>query len=282
MIDYTYTSTYTAGCDYDALRVFRERPVDMQVARGFEMSTLQKGILSLAVFLATFSFLVITLQNIPAFDIRSVEVLGDSSSVPPTLSAETLVGDVFHSSLFSFTPERLEKELNGNPLVQFAQVDRTSSGVKVHLSLYTPTLLFEGVSPEGRPLYLARIGGVFHPVDQRDHHFYSSKVPSLTLTGALSMQEAVELAEQVAQVVLDPAAGKDSLLANMHLHIPRLRVTIDVKEETSTDRLHTALQLIRLGSERAQADESAWMITSHQRYELSQQSLVQKQRTVWR
>ena len=186
MIDYTYTGTYTAGCDYDALRVLREGPVQTPVSRGFRVSTVQKILISLATFLATFAFLVVTLQSLPAFDIRNVDVLGDATALPPTLSSDSLVRDVRHSSLFSFTPERLEKDLNGNPLVQFAQVHRVPSGVRVSLSLHTPSLLVEGVSPEGRSFHLARIGGVFHPVDQRDHRYYSRTVPSLSLTGVIS------------------------------------------------------------------------------------------------
>ena len=271
MIDYTFT----AGCDFDSLRTFHEEAVVTRVRHEDRISTAHKVLIAFIAFLLTFSLLILILRNVPAFDISHVQLPEDN--IPPTLSSASLEREVCHTSLFSFSPEKLEHNLNRHPLVQFAQVDRTVTGVRVNLSLYTPSLLFEGMSSEGNTLFLARINGVFHPIQERDYRFFSRTVPSLVLHHELTPTEAKELGEQVAQAVLYPEVHSDSLLMNMDLHIPRLRVTIDVKEETSTDRLHTALQLIRLGS--AHTDESAYSVPSHQRYELSQKSLVQKQST---
>lgn len=273
MIDYTIT----AGYDYDSLRTFREETVVTRVRCEGRISTAHKTIIALTVFFLTFFLLMLTLWSIPAFDIRQVQLVEEASNVPPTLSAASLEREVCHTSLFSLAPEHLEHSLNSHPLVQFAQVDRTATGVQVNLSLYTPSLLVQGLSSEGSLLFLARIDGVFHPIQERDYHFFTRTVPSLVLHQELTPERVKEMGEQVAQAVLYAEPVSDSLLMNMDLHIPRLRVTIDVREETSTDRLHTALQLIRLGS--AHTDESAYSIPSHQRYELSQQSLVQKQRT---
>ncbi|MBN2859367.1 MAG: hypothetical protein JXK93_03780 [Sphaerochaetaceae bacterium] len=271
MIDYTFT----AGYDYDSLRTYREEAVITRVCHETGVSTVHKVFIAITVFFLTFFLLILMLQNIPAFDIRHVELLEDD--IPPTLSAAVLERDVCNTSLFSFSVEHLEHSLNSHPLVQFAQVDRTATGVRVNLSLFTPSLLVQGMSSEGSLLFLARIDGVFRMIQEEDYRFFSRTVPSLVLHHELTPAEVKDLGEQVAQTLLYAEVVSDSLLTNMDLHIPRLRVTIDVREETSIDRLHTALQLIRLGS--AHTDESAYSIPSHQRYELSQQSLVQKQRT---
>ncbi len=272
MIDYTYAS----GFDYDTVRAYSRQETPAVRTSHQLLSTPQKLLLGAALFLISLSLLLLILQSVPAFDIHSVNV-HSTQPLPPSLRAQALEQKVNYSSLFSLSAERLERSLSSHPLVQLAGVSRVRGGLNVALSLRPPDFLAEGKSLDGTQFHLALSGDRIITLEKADYEYYLQEVPSIDISQPLDQKEAQELMKEINGILSTSQSVFSRLTGNISLHIPQYHVSIDVREETSLDRLHTALQLIKIGS--GSSDDFSYSRTSEIWYDLSQQSLVEKQYT---
>ncbi len=272
MIDYTYT----AGFDYDTVRSFpsNEAVRERKASRSFSM--VQKMTMALLIFVASCALLLLTLQSIPFFDIQSVDINGTAGAVPPSLSVPSLQDKVSGASIFSFAPEHLNAKLMAHPLVRLSEVERKQHALSVSLSLHTPDMIMEGTGTDGQTYQAARIEGRFIEISGEDYIYLSQMIPSVSIEKKMGIELALGEGEQIAEVYLGSQVPSGNLDGNISLHIPQYHVSIDVREETSLNRLHTALQLIRLDSE---SDGFGYASPRGIWYDLSQQSLVEKQNT---
>ncbi len=272
MIDYTYT----VGIDFDAFRTMQKPEIVHVREVDSSTSIVQRIALFLLLFTVTAALLLFILTSIPYFDIQGVTVNTEDSSLPPSLSLRGMEKKLLHSSLLSLAPERLSRELSSHPLVELAQVKRSGErGVEVTLTLEKPEFLVSQKTSGGTVEFLALAHGSFLSLTEDDYRFLSRNIPAVETDTDLPADQLLLLSDLIsgsADIQKLSALRYDTTIT---LHIPRYHVSIDVKGETSLNRLHTAVQLIRLEAKRS--EHEVVVERPFRWYDVSQQSLVEKQ-----